>query len=436
VTEARRILFYLKNNMKRLKLASVFLFIMSISSAQTNDLQKYYGEARAAYKAGDHVKFYTAIIEANKIHPYHQGVLYHCAIAAALNNKPEEAISFLTRATQIKADYDLQNPDFKSLEGKEKFEALKHIQKETLIPRISSDTAFVIHDRSLHLECIAAGKAKGEFYLGSIHKRKIIKVNSNGEFTDFATSGSNGLTSVFGIKVDASKNILWACSSPMEETEGFDSTLTSAVFKYDLRSGKLIRKYEPEQPSGHIFGDLTLSPDGGVYVSDSKMNHIYKVNETTGKLEDFFSFHEFWNLQGISFSTKGDFLFIADYIKGIFRLELKNKSLKFLPAPEGISMKGIDGLVFHDNQLITIQNAIVPMRVTRFGLDKGLDNISSFEIIDRGHPAFNEPTIGCISQNEFYYIANSLWSGYTDDHKLKSEEALQDVVVLKAKLKP
>jgi sugar lactone lactonase YvrE len=395
-------------------------------------LQKYYNEAREAYKAGDHVKFYTAIIEANKLHPYHQGILYNCGLAAALNNKSEEAISFLTRAIQIKADYDLNNPDLKSLEGNKEFQDLKLFQKEAMIPVHFSDTAFIVKDRSLHIECIAAGKNKNEFYLGSIHKRKIIRVNGNGNITEFVPSKSDGLTSVFGIKIDAKKNLLWACASPIEESEGYDSTLTSAVFKYDLKSGKLLQKYQPENPKGHIFGDLTLAPDGGVYVSDSRDNHIYKVNESSRKLDDFFTSDEFWNLQGITFSTDGQLLFIADYVKGIYRLEMKDKALVRLNQLLDISTKGIDGLTYTDNGLIAIQNAVLPMRVTHYRMNKEQDGITGYSIIDRAHPAFNEPTIGCIREGYFYYVANSLWSGYTEDHKLKSPDKLQDVVILRA----
>lgn len=395
-------------------------------------LQKFYNEARDAYKAGDHVKFYTAIMEASKLHPYHQGILYNCGLAAALNNKPEEAVSFLTRAIQIKADYDLSNPDLKSLENNKGFQDLKIFQKDALIPVLFSDTAFIVKDRSLHIECIAAGRNKNEFYLGSIHKRKIIHVNTKGELKDFTKTAADGLTSVFGIKVDAKRNLLWACSSPLEETEGYDSTLASAVFKYDLKSGKLIQKYQPKVIAGHIFGDLTLAPDGSVYVSDSRDNHIYKVSESSGTLEDFFSSEEFWNLQGITFSNDGRFLFIADYIKGIYRLEIKTKSLKRLDQALDISTKGIDGLTYTSNGLIAIQNAILPMRVTHYRLNKDQDGVTGYSIIDRGHPAFNEPTIGCVNDNYFYYVANSMWSGYTEDHKLKPQDKLQDVVILKA----
>jgi hypothetical protein len=238
------------------------------------------------------------------------------------------------------------------------------------------------------------------------------------------------------VKVDASKKVLWACSSPMLEMENYDSTVQSGVFKYDIKSGKLVAKYLPGvDKKKFVFGDLYLSNKGQVFVSDSENNIVFIVNEQTGKLDEFFSSDQFWNLQGVTSSDDGKYLFIADYVKGIFRLELATKSLIQLTSDIEISLKSIDGLTFYKNTLIAIQNAVTPMRVTRYTLDPSMSKVTGYTIIDRGHQAFNEPTIGCLSGNDFYYVANSLWSGYGKDHQLKPVDQLQEVIILKAALK-
>jgi hypothetical protein len=404
-------------------------------SAQVANLQAVLKQAREAQQAGDNSKFYTLVLEAHKLHPYHQGILYNAARASALNNKPDEAIVFLRKAIHINAEFDLNNPDFKSLEGRKEFQNLKSEQAALRSPIIHSDTAFIIRDRAAHIESIATGETANVFYLGSIHKRKIIRSDEKGNTINFTASAQDGLCSVFGLKVDPSKGYLWACSSPMPEMENFDSLATSGVYQYDIKTGKLIRRYTSTEKNSFIFGDLTLDSKGNVFVSDSKNNIIFVANQKTGKLENYFSSPEFWNLQGITFSKDGRYLFIADYIKGIFRLETKKKSLKLLTTDFEQSLKSIDGLTFYNNTLIAIQNAVVPMRVTQYRLNKALDAITDFSIIDRGHPAFNEPTIGCVANDTLYYIANSLWSGYNEQHQLKEFSALQEVVVLKAPLK-
>jgi sugar lactone lactonase YvrE len=415
-------------------LLSVVLGSVCFYAFSQNNLQSYVGQAREAYKANDYKKFYDLIIEANKIHPYHQGILYQSGLAAALNNKPDEAVAFLTKAVNIKADFDLTSPDFSSLQNNPAFQKLKSQQPELQKTIITSDTAFIVKDRTAHIESIARGEIPNTFYLGSIHKRKIISVDAKRKIVDFTTPAQDGLASVFGVKVDQKKKILWACSSPMREMENYDTTATSSVFKYDLKNKKLLRKFSPSKKQEYVFGDLTLDAKGDVFIADSKNNIIFTVNEKSGRLDEYFSSDEFWNLQGITFSDDGSSMFIADYIKGIFKLDVKTKQLIFLKSSFDASLKSIDGLTFYKNSLIAIQNAILPMRVTRYFLNSSQDGLIDYKIIDRGHPAFNEPTIGCIDGSNFYYVANSLWSGYTDDQKQKPEAELQDVVILKTKL--
>jgi len=413
------------------------LLVFASLSATAQELQKFYSEAMAAYRAKDYPKFYENIKEANKIHPYHQGVLYQLGIAATLIKHNKEAIENLKRAILIDASFRLDGiADFNSIKDMKEFKGLLTLQKEWQTPVIHSEVAFTLKDRSLHTEGIEYDAEHKTFYLGSIHKRKIIKVSPDGTATDFCTSAFNGMGSIFGIKVDVKRNILWACSSPMEEMENYDSISRSAVFKFELSSGKLISKYEvPLSSKGSVFGDLIISKNGQVFISDSKINNIMIVNEKTNKLEPFYSSTEFWNIQGMAFSADEKFLFIADYVKGIFRLNVKTKELVEITSTVDASLKGIDGLYFYNNSLIAVQNGVSPLRSTQYSLNKDLIQITSFEIIDRKHPSFNEPTLGVIDGKTFYYIANSQWGGYDEKHRIKPDDQLQDIVVLKSQLK-
>lgn len=421
--------------MKRMFLIFGLLLRASQLLAQEQNLQYYYSQASEAHKAGDHQRFYEMIVKANELHPYHQGILYQRGIAAALTNRPEEAIQFLHQAVLINAAYKLDIEELNSLSGEKSFESLRKLQLELQNSIAQSDTAFVVKDRTLHIETVASGEKPGVFYLSSIHKRKIVKVDATGKVTDFTKAAQDEMTSVLGIKVDKSKKVLWACSSPMPEMENYDTLSSSYVYKYDLKSGSLLAKYKPEvMAKGFVFGDLVLNKKGEVFISDTQNNTIFKVNESTKKLESLFTSDEFWNIQGITFSEDEKYIFISDYIKGVFRLDMESKKLISLTKEVDASLKSIDGLIWYQNSLIAIQNGVAPMRVTRYFLNQTLDTITRFEIIDRGHPAFNEPTNGCIVGNALYYVANSQWGGYDDNHQIKSDEQLQDIVILKADL--
>ena len=426
---------YLHGFMNKFFLLIYFILICTAAIGQQN-FQYYYGQAREAYKAGDHAKFYELTVKANELHPYHQGALYYRGVAAALTNRPDEAVRYLRDAVLVNAQFDLSIDELKSLASQKDFEALKSLQQNLRLPVIHSDTAFVLKDRTLHLESVAAGEKNGVFYLSSIRKRKIVKVDEKGNATDFTKSGQDGLTSVLSVKIDKTKKVLWVCSSPMPEMENYDTISVSSVVKYDLKSGKLLVKYIPDASvKNSVFGDLILNKKGEVFISDTQNNTVFKVNEATKKLEPYFTSQEFWNIQGITFSADEHFLFIADYIKGIFRLDTQTKELIQLTKEPLVSLKAIDGLIWYQNSLIAIQNGVVPMRVTRYLLNPSLDNITQFEIIDRAHPSFNDPTNGCISNSTLYYVANSQWGGYDDKHQLTFIDKLQDIVILKTDLK-
>jgi outer membrane protein assembly factor BamB len=220
----------------------------------------------------------------------------------------------------------------------------------------------------------------------------------------------------------------------MPEMENYDSTLHSAVFQFDIKTGKLINKYETKTPTASVFGDLTLNSKGQVFVSDGKSNSIFVANESTRQLDLFYTSEEFWNIQGISFSNDDRYLFISDYIKGLYRLEIGTKTLIEVSSEIEQSLKGIDGLLFYNGDLIAIQNGVSPLRTTRYTLNNEMTRISSATMIDRGHPAFNEPTMGCLNGTEFYYVANSAWKAYDDNFQLKPE-LVKNVVILKTNFK-
>jgi hypothetical protein len=149
-----------------------------------------------------------------------------------------------------------------------------------------------------------------------------------------------------------------------------------------------------------------------------------------GELQPYFSSKEFWSIQGLCFSDDDERLYIADYIKGIFMLDVKTMKLSKVNVQYELSLKGTDGLLFYRNSLITIQNGVQPNRVVRHFLSEAGDSFIRYELIDNAHPAFGEPTIGSLSENTLYYVANSQWNVY-ENGKIKDPAKLHPIVILK-----
>lgn len=417
------------------KIFALFFFASHIAVAQDKDLNFYLAESRKFSTAKDYPKAHAMMVEAHKLHPYHQGILYQLGILCAQTNQPEESVKNLRKAININAAYKLADqPDLAVLKDRSDFQELLTLQKQLKVPVIHSDTAVVLKDRQLHIESVTFDPVSGSFYFGSVHKRKIVTVDKSGKVRDFTSPGQDNLTAVFGVRMDKRGKSLWTCSSPIEEMENYDSTSKSRLSQFDL-TGKLVQQFTPSEKSGHVFGDLVLNSKGEVFVSDSKNNVIFKLDEKVGALNVYFSSVEFWNLQGLAFSPDDHYLFISDYIKGPYRLDTQTMELIKVKSTMDASLKGIDGLTFYKGALLALQNGTFPLRATRFQLNATFDTIISSTIIDQAHPAMNEPTIGTVDKDVFYYVATSQWGGYDEKHRIKDASALQDIVVLKYDLR-
>lgn len=182
-----------------------------------------------------------------------------------------------------------------------------------------------------------------------------------------------------------------------------------------------------------LLGDLVVSREGTVYVSDTHNNRLLSVT-SKGAIATFSTAVEWQNIQGLTLDDTGRFLFVADYLKGLCRIELATKRIMWLRNATEASAKGIDGLEYYRGSLIAIQNGVYPFRVMRFFLDTAHATLVRYEVLDWAHPAFDEPTNGTIVGDTLYYVANSCWSGYDANQQLK-ESTISRGLILKVGLR-
>lgn len=328
----------------------------------------------------------------------------------------------------------LDDADFATIIETDEFEPVTELYYELQKPIANSELAFEVDDIDLHPESIAYNPIDNTFLISSVHKNKIVEYSlATSEVKDWKQTSEDGLWAVMGMKVDTERNSLWVCTVATKEMQDYDSTLEgkTAVLQFDLKSKKLLNRYELE--GGHWFGDLVIHTNGDVYITDSMKPIIYRVSK--GKLEVYYDLtNELYNLQGICFNPMRNIMYIADYKLGLYSHILNTRSVKKVSHPDDMSSKGVDGLYFHHGNLITIQNGVKPFRITELTLNKGGNLIQSFEYIDRGRPELGEPTLGVIEGDELYYIANSPWGAYDKEGNF-STEGLKSNIILKSKLK-
>lgn len=274
-----------------------------------------------------------------------------------------------------------------------------------------SQVAFRIEDRELIPEGIAYDPVGRTFYLGSTFRRKIISLDSAGNARDFTAEAQDGIRGVLGLRVDARRRVLWAISSHAGLTMPIsgnprDCLGCSSVFKYDLRTGRLIKRYDlGNTPRPHFLNDLTISPAGDVYITDTVGGSIYQISRRRDELELLVTLGERVFPNGIDLSDNGQRLFVA-VAGGIMAIELRSRRVFRIEIPGGISPV-IDGLYFYRNSLIAIQPFERERKIARYFLNRRLDTITRMTVIESDQPLMNQPTTGVLVGSSFYYIANS-----------------------------
>src|SRR5262249_4429010 len=168
-------------------------------------------------------------------------------------------------------------------------------------------------------------------------KRKIVRITADGGASDFIAPRQDGMLRVgSGIKIDDRTRTMWVTADAADST---------GVFHYDLRTGKLIRKYiVPAEKRSHIFNDLVVSRQGDVYVSDTPGGRVYWIAHDTDRLEVFAPQVHLPGANGLDLSPDERMLYVAHFNGGISVINLAAGTGRLLSHPAHVTLAGIDGL--------------------------------------------------------------------------------------------
>lgn len=403
-----------------------------------NEARVYERKAIDAYQKKDMVGFLDNMKQAQSRQPTHPRFLYNLAVAYMINGKPDEAIAHLGMLARMGLVMPAErDPDFDEIKNSTEFREITKRFEQNAAHVGSSQIAFSIPQKDLITEGVAYDPKDGAFYVGSVHQRKIVKVAKDGKVSDFANRNF-GLFSVLGMKVDAKRRQLWVCTTAFPQMVDFNKGVEgrAAVYVFDLRNGRLLKTYDtPDDGQKHALGDLVIARNGDVYATDSVAPVIYRIDAKAETMQEFLRSDQFLSLQGLDFSPDGKRLFVADYAKGVYSIDVVTKSITDIADAPDSTMISIDGLYFYKGSLIAIQNGINPQRVVRMYLDKTFSRVERFEILEAAHPQFDEPTLGVLVRDTFYYVGNSQWESVDERGVLAPEEKRFDPIVFKIALK-
>ncbi|MDX1509560.1 MAG: hypothetical protein R3358_14835, partial [Woeseiaceae bacterium] len=229
---------------------------------------------------------------------------------------------------------------------------------------------------------------------------------------------------------------LWYVSAAMDEFRGreHDDNGRSGLFAVDTKTGAVtVRAILPDTGNKQVLGDIVLAGDDTILLADQADGVIYRYMISSGEFSTVVERGAITSPQGIVLDESGAYLYVADYVGGLYRAHVETGAVEKVAALATASDYGIDGLYRHGNRLIAIQNGIQPNRVVEFELSDDGAAIVAGRILAMNLPEFDDPNLGEIVGDDFVFIANSHWPRFDREFNLPKD--LEGPVVMRLSLR-
>lgn len=403
----------------------VYLWIPS----EPSPFLETYEKAKTAMNAENWTQAETHWKALDAMAPNHPRIHLSLAKIYAAGGHAEKAFASLKKCVELGLAADFKDPVFAGLKDQPGYKSLKRANKNLSRSVVRAVTAFEIAERDLIPEGITYDPVDDVFYLGSIRKNKILRVDRKGNASVFADSQQDGLMGVAGMKVDANRRLLWACTGHYENwSMGYAPELkkTTALHLYDLKTGKLKKKFALKE-KGHYLNDLTIAEDGTVYVSDSETSRIYTARPGDRELRVFLDSPNTFRVNGLVLAKDQKRLYVAA-LDGLKIVDLKTREVRPVTTREPFSFHGIDGLTLYGDRLAAVQNGL--NRTVLLTLDQSGEHVELAQVLDANHPQFSVPTTGCMAGENYYTIANSQMDALNEKGEISDPDALEPTRIL------
>jgi len=408
------------------RLGALLLFVSSTPWAADDSWIDQYGrESAAASQACDGRDYLACRQHLTVLLELLNGradIVYRLAkVEAALGNRAA-ALDRLT--TFSKMGLPIAHPDtdpaFADLRSTAEFAGILARLEKAGRPVSSSRPVLSLPTKDLVAEDIAHDGASGDFYVSSVRHGKILRVTRGGKSSDFLPEGAADVWAILALRLDSKRRELWASTAAIPENPNgrTEDRGRSALLRFSLADGRLISRYDLPREAVHSLGDMTLSSDGDVFVSDNR-GPVYWLRRGGDRLEVLVPSGTFRSPQTPALTADGRTLLVPDYSRGVSAVDLASRKARLLAHPPELSLAGIDGLYLTGRTMIAIQNGTSPARVIGMRLDSTLTRIVSFAVLEANYPGLGIPTHGVMVGNRFYFIANSGWDQLTDEGQLK-----------------
>jgi sugar lactone lactonase YvrE len=350
-------------------------------------------------------------------------------IEARLGHK-DEALRWIEKYVGTGLSFDpSRDEDLKALMAAGTGTKITELMKERSLPISNAEFICELPQDDTMPEDIAYlkgadTKSPGSLYVSSIQHHTIYRVS-------LAKAGSRQCTMqelplpaeakrwpTLAISADPKRKVLWVTASAMPGFSGIpkEEQGKAVLMEIDPTSGKVLHRFDPGTTGPAVLGDMCVTEQGTVYVTDSIGGGVYRLHGDlqTAKLEKIAD--GLFSPQTPVLAHDGKRLFVADYTMGIAVIDLPaagaapnvSAKLKYLPHPENVAVVGLDGLYSNGDSLIGIQNGTEPDRILRFLMNPAQTEITGDQVIHQIGQL--DPTHAVEVDGWFYATANVGWS--------------------------
>ncbi len=409
-----------------------WLFLLLTSAALADDYADARSEMVAAYQSSDFAAMRSAAQKALAARPGYPGALFNLALAQALDDDPAASLDTLRDLLAVGVDFNVAEiPEFGELKN-----LLEWGDYAAGVERLNEPAGFAevvarLDTADFVPEGIAAD-ANGRFYLGSIRHGTLVRL---GEEAEVLSTPDNGHWSVFGMRFDDRGDLWFASAAVPQFADVGDALGASGVFRLDTATGAVTEQcLLPPSDAKQVLGDLVLDRDGVLYTTDSLTGAVYRYRSGDNAFGVVAEPGVFGSPQGLVLDDSGEFLYVADYIGGLYRVRLSDGTVEKLAIVANVTDYGIDGLYRYGDELVAIQNGIRPHRVVALELGDDGRSIVSGRTLASNLAEFDEPTLGFVRDDDLFFVANSHWNRFDQENALPPD--LSGPIILRISLKP
>ena len=404
--------------------------MLCTAAVQADDYRDARADLIAAYQQQDYANMLAAAEKALAARPGFPGGLFNLALSQTLNGNHEASLQTLSLLLDQGVDFGADELDeFASVRELGDWERYAERLKQLYQP-VGDARVHAKYGESRFVPEGIAIDSNGSLYLGSIHTGQLITLGHRSS----VLSNGNGHWSVFGMRFHADGS-LWFASAAVPQLDGVgDDVGRTGLFRFDPELAKITKAAElPQYEPMQVLGDLVIADSNVMYATDSLTGAIYRYYIDSNEFEILVERGRLGSPQGLALDSSGDYLYVADYIGGLFRVALDDGSLVKLSMAPGVTDYGIDGLYRYGAELVVIQNGVRPHRVAALKLgDDGL-SIAGARLLASNLDGFDEPTLGTVVGDKFYFVANSHWNRFDAENKLP--DGLSGPLILELSLK-